>query len=395
MRGCSKIPRVLFYFRLSAKSGQATFQAILDYARRHGPWQCLAMQDCGKIIGPEPWDKSVSGIITTGGGSPEASRAFARSGIPVVLMDPEQEIDEGHPLAHCPSVRCDSRAIGAMAAHHYLECGYRAFAWVGAPGGFHWSADRCGGFEGTLADAGFGCAAFEWLDDDAGTASAARRRNRLERFLRSLAMPVAIFAANDATARVVLNVCVGARLRVPEQVAVLGVDDDRLLCESTVPALSSIRKGDYRRGHVAATMLDALMRGRPIDEPKVSLAPLRVVERGSTGYATMDDPTIARAVAFIRKHAASGAVGVEAAARAAGCSRRLLERHFRARLGRSVHDEVVRSRVEHVKRLLETDTMPIGDIIDALGFADERQLSVLFKRMTGMTMRDWRRRNRD
>ena len=247
----SAIPIIMFNFRLSAKSGQTTFRAILDYARRHGPWQCLAMQDCGEITGLEPWDKRISGIIASGGSSRETSLKFARSGIPVVLMDPEQGIGDDHPLAHCPGVRCDSRAIGAMAARHYLECGYRAFAWVGESGGYRWSADRREGFEEALAEAGFGCAAFEWT---AATADATRlrRRRRLEQFLRSLATPVAVFAANDATARVVLNLCVGAQLRVPEQVAVLGVDDDRLLCESTVPALSSIRKGDYRRGQIAA-----------------------------------------------------------------------------------------------------------------------------------------------
>ena len=138
----SAIPIIMFNFRLSAKSGQTTFRAILDYARRHGPWQCLAMQDCGEITGLEPWDKRISGIIASGGSSREASLKFARSGIPVVLMDPEQGIGDDHPLAHCPGVRCDSRAIGAMAARHYLECGYRAFAWVGESGGYRWSADR-------------------------------------------------------------------------------------------------------------------------------------------------------------------------------------------------------------------------------------------------------------
>ena len=394
MRGCLKIPRVLFNFRLSAKSGQTTFRAILDYARRHGPWQCLAMQDRGEITGPDPWDKSISGIIASGGASLEDGLEFAKSGIPVVLMDPVQDIGGGHPLARCPSVRCDSRAIGAMAARHYLECGYRVFAWVGEPGGFRWSADRRRGYEETLAEAGFGCTAFEWGDNGAD-ATRARCRHRLEQFLQSLATPVAVFAANDTVARIVLNLCVGTRLRVPEQVAVLGVDDDKLLCESTVPALSSIRKGDYRRGQIAAAMLDALMHGRPIAEPQVSLAPLRVVSRGSTGYAAMDDPVIARAVAFIRDRAGAGAVGVEAVARAAGCSRRYLERHFRARLGRSVHDEVARERIERVKRLLESSDIPVGDIIDAAGFADERHLSTLFKRLTGTTMRDWRRRNGD
>lgn len=130
---------------------------------------------------------------------------------------------------------------------------------------------------------------------------------RLTRFLRSLPVPTAVFAANDEQGRRVLNASTEAGLRVPEQIAVLGVDDDILLCESTVPALSSIRKGDYRCGQIAAAMLDAVMHGRDIPEPHVAIAPIGVVMRGSTGYDAMSDATVARALTYIRTHAATGA----------------------------------------------------------------------------------------
>ena len=410
----TETPRVMINFGLTRRSEQASFRAILDYARTHGPWQCLSTEDRGVNMGPEPWDGGVSGIIASGGFSVERGLQYTRSGVPIVLLDPAPELLRSPPLTSIPHVRRDSHAIGTMAARYYLERGYRHFAWVGEPTRWYWSAERRAGYEETLAAAGFPCHVFEPAEarGSAGILPAASSRAvsprsqegvlpaapsivRLARFLGSLPAPVAVFAANDEQARHVLNVAAGAGLRVPEQIAVLGVDDDILLCESTVPALSSIRKGDYRCGQIAAEMLDSLMRGNPIAEPHVAIAPIGVVTRGSTGYEAMRDDIISRAIRCIRIRAASGPVGVEEIARATGCNRRHLERAFRAKLGRSVHDEVVRERIDHVKKLLEDGTTPIGEIIEIAGFSGEKHLSTLFRRITGSTMTDWRRTHRD
>lgn len=391
MKTDTRTLRVMINFGLDAKSQQETFRAILDYARTHGVWQCLTAEDRGVSMGAEPWDGGVTGIIATGGWTAQRGLQYARCGIPVVLLDPSPEIScGGHPLADFPRVMRDSRAIGEKAAEYYLKRGYRNFAWVGEPGGWYWGAERRAGYEEALAASGFHCAAFEPAGKAGGAAAVRRGARRLVRFLRSLPTPAAVFAANDSQGRLVLNACSGDGLRVPEDIAVLGVDDDWLRCESTVPTLSSIRKGDYRCGWIAAAMLDDLMHGRSIANPHVTVAPQGVVTRGSTGYEAMSDPTVALAVKFIRAHAAAGAVGVETVARAAGCSRRYLERAFRGRLGRSVHGEIARERIENVKRLLETGTMPIGEIIATAGFSGEKHLSTLFKRLTGTTMRDWR-----
>ena len=407
----NETPRVMINFGLTRRSEQASFRAILDYARTHGPWQCLSTEDRGVMdMGPEPWDGGVTGIIASGGFSVERGMQYARSGVPIVLLDPAPELLRSRPLTSIPHVRRDSHAIGAMAARYYLERGYRNFAWVGEPTRWYWSAERRAGYEEALAEAGFSCHVFEPADEpgSAGILPAASSRAgsprsqevpesmaRLTRFLRSLPTPAAVFAANDDQARHVLNVAAGAGLRVPEQVAVLGVDDDILLCESTMPALSSIRKGDYRCGQIAAEMLDSLMRGTPIAEPRVAVAPIGVVTRGSTGYEAMRDDIISRAIRCIRIRAAAGPVGVEEIARATGCNRRCLERAFRAKLGRSVHDEVVRERIGQVKKLLEDGTTPIGQIIEIAGFSGEKHLSTLFRRITGSTMTDWRRTHRD
>jgi len=220
-------------------------------------------------------------------------------------------------------------------------------------------------------------------------------RPRMMRFLEALPRPTAVFAAMDGRARLVIDACIEAGLRVPEDIAVLGVDDDQILCRSCVPQLSSIRTGGYRRGVRIAELVDDMMRGRAVNRMTFVEEPLAVVTRGSTGYDAMRDPILARALAFIRRNAATARCPTSAIAAAAQCSRRYLEKRFRTLLDVSVRDLVMREKIEHAKELLEKETMPIGEIPAACGVNCNSHLSVLFKKATGLTMREWRRTHRD
>ena len=215
------------------------------------------------------------------------------------------------------------------------------------------------------------------------------------RFLQGLPKPTAIFAAMDGRARLVLDACAEAKIRVPEEIAVLGVDNDPILCESTVPALSSIRTGGFRRGQKAAELLDALIHGWPIQHKNVVMEPLSIVTRESTGYDAMRDPALSRALRFIRSEAPQRRIEVGDVVRVAGCSRRYVEQHFRTQLNASVRDVILRTRLARVRTLLESSNLSIGEIIGQCGFANESHLSVLFKRSTGLSMRDYRKQNRE
>jgi LacI family transcriptional regulator len=389
------IPKVAISISTTLKGERTTLRGIFDYAARHGPWFCVFMEGRPREQLLElAKDRDISGVIVTGL-TRLGTRDVVAFGAPIVFVEPSHDmLAPDFPLRGVPYVTRDSHAIGVMAANYYLQRGYKSFAYVGEPDGFHWSAERRRGFEETLAKAGFGCAVHDtFTARERGNWPA--ERPRLIAFLNGLPRPTAVFAPMDGRARLVLEACLTAGLRVPVEIAVLGVDNDQLLCSSTVPMLSSIRTGGYRRGLLAAEMLDNLMHGRPVRKSAVAQEPLSVVTRGSTGYDAMSDPVIARAITFIRARAPSGGIDVADIVRAANCSRRYLERHFRDRLGRSVRDELVRERIEHVKELLREGDMTVGEITEATGFARDSHLAFLFRKETGRTMLQWRRENRE
>jgi len=385
------IPKIAILFSLALEGERNMCRGILDYARSHGPWRCHLVEGRPEEQFMNIRKERFDGIIAAGG-TREKNAAFASVGAPFVLMEPRPEMLGPDGTSPFPFVTRDSRAIGALAASYYLKRGYKSFAYVGETSGWFWNAERRAGFEETLAKAGFGCAAYDNL-----TARERRswtvERPRMERFLLSLPRPTAVFAAMDGRARHVVNLCADIGLRVPEDIAVLGVDNDPLLCKSTVPPLSSIRTGGYRRGQMAAEMLDALMHGQSVPMRGIAKEPVTVVTRGSTDCNAIADPVVAKAMQFISDCAERGvrAPGVEDVACAAGCARRYLERHFRAQVGHTVHDEIVAARIARVRELLETTSLPIGEIVFEAGFSRFDQLSTLFKRQTGMTMSQVRR----
>ena len=385
---------IAILFSLALKGQRSTFRGILDYAARHGPWFCQFQE---KRSGEQLIDLAhmgVSGVIVSGV-SREDAPEIVGLGVPVVFVEPWPDmLKPDFPISGAPYVRRDSFAIGAMAARYYRGRGYEHFAYVGEPKGHPWSAERRRGFEETLAGEGIGCSVHDCL-----TVKERRswpdERKRLVAFLRGLPKPAAVFAPMDARARLVLEASAVAGLRVPDEIAVLGVDNDPLLCESTVPTLSSIHTGGFRRGQIAAEMLDALMHGREPRQRAVSQPPISVVTRGSTGYAAMSDPSISKAIAFIRKHAREGGIDVGDIVRAAGCSRRYLELRFRSRLGHSIRDELLGERIDWVQSLLSSTNLSIGEITKRAGFVRESHLGLLFRKATGLTMREWRREHRE
>src|SRR5690606_5864941 len=218
----------------------------------------------------------------------------------------------------------------------------------------------------------------------------APERMRLMEWLRALPKPVGVLAWYDIAGRELLEACKAADVRVPDEVAVLGVDNDELFCNITSPPLSSVQPDTMQTGYLAATILDRLMAGQYQAPVVRRIPPLRVAARRSSDIFSVEDPLVAQALRYIREHA-STAIGVTAVLRHVGLSRRALDHRFVRLVGRTVHQEIVRARMAQVADLLTSTDWPLQRVADRLQFPHAEYMGVMFKKHTGRSPGEYRR----
>ncbi len=389
------IPQVAVLIPLMLKGYRDTFTGILRYARLHGPWRLYRME--GRpgeqgLLDLKRW--GCTGIIT-GPCSLEEAREISRVKVPLTVLEPSAEMRvPRHPLAAYSCLQFDSYAAGRHAAHYFLERHYTRFAYVGEPHGVYWSRERGEGFRSTVEAAGGSCAVYPDLDEREQSDWAVEQP-RMKAWLKALPKPVALFAAMDGRARQVLDACWAADIAVPDEVAVLGVDDDTLICEATLPPLSSIQTNTQQAGYLLAQHLDGLMRGRRLAKKVFRVAPVRVVTRRSTDATAIQDILVSRALEFIWREAPRRTIQVPDVVRLMGCSRRFAEIRFKSVVGRTIMAEIRRVRLERVCALLAETNLSIGEIAEQCGFASESHLAVLFRKSFNMTMGAYRAATRD
>jgi LacI family transcriptional regulator len=298
-----------------------------------------------------------------------------------------------------PRVGVDHRQVGRLAASHLRERGFRHFGFVGHPHHFY-SIEREVGFRQALALKSHSLACYHERP-----ARSYRQRGRLlvlneglQRWLRTLPKPVGVFACHDVWGVQVVEACRLMRLRVPDDVAVVGVDNDDLLCELARPSLSSIIVPAERIGYEAASLLQRLLRraGRnanPLAKPPLKpllIPPFGVVTRQSSDVLAGGDTDVTAAVRFIRDHGHLP-LSVEDVLRVVPVSRRFLERRFRALLERGVGKEIRRVHLARTKNLLATTALSMAEIAEQSGFSSVHYLSRVFRQETGLTPTAFRR----
>jgi LacI family transcriptional regulator len=287
----------------------------------------------------------------------------------------------------------DSAAIGTLAAEHLLNAGFRVFGYCGLAHSSiertPWSRQRGESFSRQISAAGYSTH-FYCPPTTHQPLSATREHQHIARWLESLPKPVAIMACNDDRGQQVIEACRIARLVVPDQVAVIGADNDELVCGLSDPPMSSVAVNFQRAGYESAELLDQMMRGRRLHGAKILVGATYIVARRSTDIVAVEDRPLANALRCIRDHA-RGPLSVPDVARAAGLSRRVLEKRFRQVLKRSALQEIRRARVAAIGRMLVETNQTVAQIALSLGFSSEEHIARYFRRELNMTPLAYRR----
>lgn len=379
-------PRVALIVETSLASGRDILRGIARYLRAHGPWSVYHEPRALEESVP-PWLNQWrgDGIIARIQNRPIAD-AVVGTGLPVVDV---LGLVPGLPV---PLVHVDDRAVARLGADHLLERGFRHFGFCAVEGA-NWSDARQAGFEAIVNQAGCECSICRLPPDTRGLANWEAQQDLLTDWVRSLPRPVGVMVCNDPRGQLVLEAARRAGAAVPEQMAVIGVDNDEPLCEISYPPLSSVQPDHVRVGYEGAALLDRMMRGETAPQTPVYVPPAGLVTRLSTDVLAIDDPLVATAVRFIREYACDG-IGIDDIVAHLPLSRSTLQRRFRRVLGRSVHDEILRIRLRRVQELLVDTDLPLESVADKAGFAHRQYLGEVFKVRTGYTLAQYRARSR-
>jgi LacI family transcriptional regulator len=389
--------KVALLIETSNSYARGLLEGITAYLRENRRWSVyLAEHGRGDRV-PQwlnGWDGD--GIIARVENA-SIEKAVVASGLPVV------DVSAARLIPNVPWVETDDRVIAEVAAAHLMNRGFRHFAFSGV-GRFNWSAWRGDHFRRIVTAAGYACETHESeghatgahplpAADGAGDNDWESQILELAAWVKRLPRPVGVFACFDVRGFQVLEACRRVGLKVPDEVAVLGVDNDALLCDLADPPMSSVIPDTRRTGYEAAALLDRMIAGMPVPSDAVLIPPLGVATRRSTDVFATDDPDLLAAMHFLRENAFRG-ITVKDLTNEIPVSRRLLEARFKQWLGRSPHEELARLRVERVKELLAETDLPLKAIAQRIGIRHVEYVSVMFRRATGQTTTEYRRRTR-
>ena len=390
-------PHVLLVFPTANLVHRRMLNGILRYAQQHGPWEFHVITDIPGEQGlrrTHEW--GCTGIVSYVQTQKNAESCIA-AGVPAVFCVPSRTfLAPDNPVSRCSALLLDHEAIGTLGADYFLNLRFTRFAFVGhVRDETPWSLNRKRGFTRRLNERGYDCLCYPRTSVLERTDFGVEQK-RLRAWLMKLPKPVALMAACDRRALQILDTCMDAGISVPHEIAVLGVDNDEVLCETASPPLTSIDIGEENAGYEAARTLDALMRAKTRGHPAVILhGPRQVVPRRSTEIHHIPDPLIAKALEFVETNIGLSA-NVSDVARHLNVSRRLLEMRAKQALGGTVRDEILRVRLDRARALLRNTRMTMGEIAEACGFSGPSHFGLRFReafRVTPTAFRDSFREN--
>ena len=363
--------------------GRGLLRGIVKYSHLHEQWAFYSEPGGEERSLPRMKNWHVNGIIARVSDNKKDKEIIAM-GLPFIAVAFKNQVPG------VPNIIADNVTIGRMAAEHLVNCGFQQFAFCGFAS-LDWSVERRESFSKKLAEAGFQPQIWD------------RPRHKLTRlweqeqtimadWLKSLPKPIGLMTCNDDRSRHVIEACKIAGLHVPEEVAIIGVDNDDLICNLSDPPLSSIALNSEKAGYEAAELLHKLMAGekKPKENINIIMYPTHVVTRQSTNILAMKDHDVVKALRFIRQHSKEP-IQVRDVVEAVAISRTNLYERFRRSIGHSPNKEIRRARVEHIVQMLMNTNLSVSEIAFTLGYSSASHIARYFRQEKGISLKDYRK----
>jgi LacI family transcriptional regulator len=377
-----RIPRVALLVETTRTYTRELLAGVRRYVAEHGPWSTfleLRALDSSPPAWLRHWDGD--GILVRSFTKKMAELVRA-TGLPAVELRSTNFCDG------LPFVGSDNASIGRSVAEHFFERGYRQFAAYSLDTE-RFFVERVRNFVRAVEDYGCECRELPEGGSDS-VADWEESQSRLIGWLAGLPRPVAVFAANDQLGVRLLEACQRAGISVPEEVAVVGAENEETLCSFATPPLTSVRFNGHAVGFAAAELLDQMMRGRVPAEREILIPPKGIEVRASSDELVITDAVVARAARFIRENATRG-INVDDVCRRLNVSRSTLDRRMKAALKRTPKEHILRVRFREVERLLRETDLTVEAISEQTGFAHSHYLQAAFKEVYGQTPGAFRR----
>lgn len=374
--------RVAILVETALASGRSILAGISQYLHEHDDWSVFHPTGhigSTELKGLEQWDGD--GIIARISNK-KVLQAVRQKGVPVVDVL-GNEADANYPL-----VKCDDRAIGQLVGKHLMAAGHRAFGFFGLDDE-RYSLEREKSFKKSVADRATFFQSLKIRQGDRDSGQWVENVEQVTAWIESLPKPIGIMVASDQFGPIVMKACQRLEISIPEEVSVVGVDNDRPFCELCRPRLSSVEPDHSRVGYEAARLMDNILTGKDSKTRQIETPPLTLHRRPSSDASAVNDPALVKAMQCIRQNACQG-VSVDEVAVASGVSRSVLQRRFREQLGRSIGDMLLDVKLKRARDMLTFTDLPLIDVAERSGFNYQEYLTYIFKKHLDTTPAQYR-----
>ena len=374
------LKKVILLLESSREFGRELLYGIVRYSKLHGPWSFYREPSGLKSSIPRLTNWNADGIIMR---NSLIRKNLIGLNLPTILV-----LHDSRRAESMPAVVTNGYTISKLASEHLINRGLKNFGFCGYDN-FEWSNNRKDYFKKFIEEAGFEISIYK-SRKKITSASWYGEQAKMKKWLKSIPKPAGIMACNDDRGQQVLEICKQLEINVPEEVAVIGVDNDPMICDLCDPPLTSIALNIEVAGYAAAELLDKLMNGEKMNGQEIIVSATHVVQRQSTDLLAVNDQNVAQAINFIRKNARNK-IRVDDVVNQTSLSRRSLEINFRKIVRRSIQQEIRRVRVEQITKMLAESNLSISEITALFNFTGIEHISRYFKKEKGMGLRDYRK----